>query len=211
MPQQPSEKIDHSSITDHRILRSQSEIPDVLQSSPASALDLISDTEPSSETKTQNLRNLALAYAQVGARYPEFDAKALQILEAAATAFPSDPEVQATYGKALILARTGKQEIAAQAFQNAIDAGSKSAEVRTMLARLRMQHGSVSSAIDLYKESIKLDAYFTPAYLDLAKAYSMLQDRQRALETLDAVLKQDPGNDYARQERLKISAMPEHK
>ena len=101
MPQQPSEKIDHSSISDHRILRTQSEIPEALQNIPASALDLISDTEPSDESKAQNLRNLALAYAQVGARYPEFDEKALQILEAAAAAFPTDPEVQATYGKAL--------------------------------------------------------------------------------------------------------------
>jgi hypothetical protein len=28
------------------------------------------------------------------------------------------------------------------------------------------------------------------------------------LEMLDAVLKQDPGNDYARQERVKAAAMP---
>ena len=208
MPQQPGEKIDHSSLTDHRILRTQSETPEVRQEYSSVSADLISDTKPSDSGETQNLRNLALAYAQVGARYPEFDEKALQILESAAAAFPADAEVQATYGKALILARTGKQEIAAQALQKALDAGSQSAEVRTMLARLRMQEGQVTSAMELFKESIRLDPYFTPAYLDLAKAYSMLQDRQRALEMLDTVLKQDPGNDYARQERLKVAAMP---
>jgi TolA-binding protein len=208
MPQQPGEKIDHSSLTDHRILRTQSETPEVLQEYSAASLNLISDTKPSDAGETQNLRSLALAYAQVGARYPEFDEKALQILESAAAAFPNDAEIQATYGKALILARTGKREIAAQALQKAIDAGSKSPEVPTMLARLRMQQGQVSSAIELFKESIRLDPYFVPAYLDLAKAYSMLQDRQRALEMLDTVLKQDPGNDYARQERVKVAAMP---
>lgn len=211
MPQQPGEKIDHSSLTDHRILRTQSEIPEALQEySPA--LDLISDTKPSGAGETQNLRSLALAYAQVGARYPEYDEKALQILDSAAAAFPNDPDVQATYGKALILARTGRQEVAAQALQKAIDAGSKSPEVPTMLARLRIQQGQVTSAIELFKESIRLDPYFTPAYLDLAKAYSLLQDRQRALEMLDEALKQDPGNDYARQERLKVAAVAaEHK
>jgi tetratricopeptide (TPR) repeat protein len=206
MPQQPAEKIDHTAIADHRILRTQSETPAALEE--IASLDLISDTKSSKSDDTQDLRNLALAYAQVGARYPEFDEKALQILESAAAAFPADAEVQATYGKALILARTGKQEIAAQSLQRAIDDGSKSPEVPTMLARLRMQQGQVTSATELLKESIRLDPYFIPAYLDLAKAYSLLQDRQRALETLDTVLKQDPGNDYARQERLKIAAVP---
>jgi tetratricopeptide (TPR) repeat protein len=206
MPQQPAEKIDHTAIADHRILRTQSEIPAVLED--IASLDLISDTKPSRSDDTQNLRNLALAYAQVGARYPEFDQKALEILEQAAAAFPSDPEIQGTYGKALILARTGRQEAAAQALQKAIDDGSKSPEVPTMLARLRMQQGQVTSAMELFKDSIQLDPYFIPAYLDLAQAYSLLQDRQRALETLDTVLKQDPGNDYARQERLKIAAVP---
>jgi tetratricopeptide (TPR) repeat protein len=211
MPQQPGEKIDHSSLTDHRILRTQSEVPDALQEY-SSSLDLISDTKPSDPGETQNLRNLALAYAQVGARYPEFDQKALQILESAAAAFPNDAEVQATCGKALILARTGKQEIAARALQKAMDLGSKSPEVPTLLGRMRMQEGEVSSAIELFKQSIQLDRYFMAAYLDLAKAYSMLQDRQLALETLDTVLKQDPGNDYARQERAKVAAMAaEHK
>lgn len=207
MPQQPGEKIDHSSLTDHRILRTQSETPEALQEYSPS-LDLIRDTKPSNAGETKNLRTLALAYAQVGARYPEYDEKALQILESAAAAFPTDAEVQATYGKALILARTGKQEIAAQALQKAIDAGSKSAEVPTMLARLLMQQGQVTSAIELFKKSIQLDPFFTPAYVDLAKAYSLLQDRQRALEMLDEVLHQDPGNDYARQERVKVTAMP---
>ena len=207
MPQQPGEKIDHSSLTDHRILRTQSEIPEALQEYSPS-LDLIRDTNPSHAGETQNLRTLALAYAQIGARYPEYDEKALQILESAAAAFPTDGEVQATYGKALILAHTGKQEIAAQALQKAIDAGSTSAEVPTMLARLLMQQGQVTSAIELFKKSIQLDPFFTPAYVDLAKAYSLLQDRQRALEMLDEVLKQDPGNDYARQERVKVTAMP---
>jgi tetratricopeptide (TPR) repeat protein len=208
MPQQPSEKIDHTSLTDHRILRAQSETPALLEGGLSAPLDLIYDTKPSDSAGTQNLRNLALAYAQVGARYPEFDEKALRILESAAAAFPADAEVQAIYGKALILARTGKREIAAQSLQRAIDTGSKSAEVRTMLARLRLQEGQVTSAIDLYKESIRLDPYFTPAYLDLARAYSILKDRQSALDMLDTVLKQDPGNDAAREERLKVAAMP---
>jgi tetratricopeptide (TPR) repeat protein len=54
-----------------------------------------------------------------------------------------------------------------------------------------------------------LDPYLANAYLDLARIYSMLKDRKAALEVLDGVLKIDPGNDAARQERLKVEALPD--
>jgi predicted negative regulator of RcsB-dependent stress response len=205
MPQHPNEHIGHSSLTDHRILRMQSEIPPGLGT--GAPLDLISDTKPSVSSDTQNLRNRALAYAQLGARFPEFGEKGLASLEQAAATFPSDAEVLAAYGNALVVARPEERDRAAQFLQKAIDAGSKSAEVRTRLARLRLQQGQVTAAINLYKESIQIDSYFTPAYLDLAQIYSMLKDRQEALETLDSVLKIDPGNDAARQERLEVAAL----
>ena len=72
-----------------------------------------------------------------------------------------------------------------------------------------MQLGQVTAAMELYKESIQIEPYYTPAYLDLAQIYSMLKDRKNALEVLDAVLKVDPGNDAARQQRLKVQAMQE--
>jgi hypothetical protein len=213
MPKQPTENISHSALTDHRILRTQSEIPAVLQggASPPS-MDLIHDTKASGSGDAQpSLRNLALAYAQVAGPYRELSGKGLALLEQAATALPADPEIQGTYGLVLRLARPKEKELAAQALQRAIDAGSQSAEVRTQLARLRMQQDQVTAAMDLYKQSIQLDPYYTPAYLDLAQAYSTLRDRKNALEMLDRVLKLDPGNDAARRERLKVGAVTEDK
>ncbi|HXM10959.1 MAG TPA: tetratricopeptide repeat protein [Terriglobales bacterium] len=219
MPKQPSENIGHSSITDHRILRTQSEISAPLQTAASlplmpsnydSLYDLIYDTKPSGGGETQpNLRNLALAYSQVAVRYPELGGKGLALLEQAAAGFPADAEIQAAYGFVLRVARPKEEERAAQALQKAIDDGSKSAEVRTQLARLRLQQGQVTAAIELYKESIQMEPYYTPAYLDLAQVYSMLKDQRSALEVLDAALKVDPGNDAARQQRLKVKAVPE--
>jgi hypothetical protein len=212
MPKQPTENIGHSSVTDHRILRTPSEIPAVLQSNSLPPQDLIYDTKPSAAGQTQiNSRNLALAYAQVAPRFPELDEKGLALLEQAAAALPTDAEIQAAYGNVLRVAHPREQQRASEAFQRAVDAGSKSAEVRTQLARLRLQQGQVTAAMELYKESIQMDPYFTPAYLDLAQVYSMLKDRKNALEILDAVLKIDPGNDAARQERLKVQALTEDK
>jgi tetratricopeptide (TPR) repeat protein len=109
----------------------------------------------------------------------------------------------------LTVARPREEQRATEALEKAIDGGSTSAEVRTQLARLRLKQGQVTAAIEFYKRSIQVDPYFTPAYLDLAQIYSMMKDRKGALETLDNVLKIDPGNDAARQERLKANALPD--
>ena len=185
-------------------------MPAVLQSNASRPpADLIYDTKPSALGQTQtDLRSLALAYAQVAGRYPELGEKGLALLEQAAAALPADAEIQAAYGSVLRVARPREELRASDALQRAIDAGSKSPEVRTRLARLRLQQGQVTAAIELYKESIQIDPHFTPAYLDLAQVYSMLKDRKSALEILDGVLKIDPGNDTARQERLKMETLP---
>jgi hypothetical protein len=211
MPKQPTENIGHSSLTDHRILRTQSEIPASLQIGPSASLDLIYDTKPPGADETRNLRNLALAYAQVGERYGELGQKGLAVIRRAAAALPGDPEIQAAYGKVLLNTSPGQLQLAAQSLQKAVDLGSKSAEVRGLLARLKLQQGQLTAAMDLYKESIQMDPYLAPSYLDLARIYLMLKDRDNALKILDAVLKIDPGNDAARKERLKATALPDEK
>jgi len=211
MPKRPPENIGHSSLTDHRILRTPSEIPPVpLGAAPAPPVDLIYNTRPPDSGETQtNLRNLALAYAQVAAHYPELGEKGLAILEQAAARIPNDSGIQAARGLFLSVARPREEQRAAEALQKAIDLGSKSAEVRTQLARLQLHKGEVTSAIELYKESIQLEPYYTPAYLDLAHIYLILKNRESALDVLESVLKIDPGNDAARQEWIKVGAVPD--
>jgi len=213
MPQQPSENIGHSSITDHRVLRNSSEIPDaLLASSSSNPLDLIYDTKPpSSDQKLADLRNRALAYPQVVRRFPELSGKGLEVLAQAAAELPADAEVQAAYGLVLRVARPNEHEVAAWALQRAIDLGSKSAEVRTDLARLRMQEGKVGVAIELCKESIQLDPYYTAPYLDLAQIYSQLNDDAKAAEVLKSVLEIDPGDSDARQALSQLGASSEKK
>ena len=82
--------------------------------------------------------------------------------------------------------------------------------MRTQLADVRLQQGQVTAAIELYKEAVHIDPYATPAYLGLAHVYAMLKDRESELEMLDDVLKIDPGNDGARQERIKANALPQN-
>jgi thioredoxin-like negative regulator of GroEL len=212
MPQRKMENISHSSLTDHRILRTPSEIPAVLEggSDAAPPKDLIRATSSSGSREPQlDLRNLALAYSQVAAHYPALGERGLASLEQAAAALPNDIEVQSAYGLILVVARPKDPQRAVQALQKAIDLGSKSPEVRTQLARLLLQKGEVTASIDLYKDSIQSDPYYMPAYPALARVYVLLKDRKSALEILDRLLKLDPGDDSARQEWLKVSAIPD--
>ena len=77
-----------------------------------------------------------------------------------------------------------------------------------LVANLRLRQGNAMAAIGLYKESLQIDPLYTPAYLDLARAYLMLEDRENAREILDRVLKVDPGNDAARQAWLALEPPP---
>jgi predicted Zn-dependent protease len=114
------------------------------------------------------------------------------------------------YGLILAVARPKDPQRAAQTLQKAIDLGSKSPEVRTQLARLLLQKGEVTASIALYKDSILIDPDYTPTYAALARVYLLLKDRTNALEALDCLLKLDPGDDAARQERLRVAALPDN-
>jgi tetratricopeptide (TPR) repeat protein len=209
MPRQQLQNISHASATDHRILRDPSANPadEVL---PTAAEDLVYISRPLGfEDAKPDLRSLALAYPQVAGHYPVLRQKGLAALQQAAQELPGDAEVQGTYGLILAVAQPGEAARAADALQRAIDLGSRSPEVRSKLADLRLQQGQVMPAIALYKESIQIEPFYRPAYLDLARAYLMLKDVDSAYEILGRLLKIDPGNDAARQAWLKLAPAPD--
>jgi FimV-like protein len=210
MPKQAIENMNHASATDHRILRDPSEnllARDELSLAPSD--ELVYDSRPLGfEDAKPDLRSLALAYPQVAGHYPELRQKGFAVLQQAAQEFPDDAEVQATYGLVLLVVRPSDGARAGEALQRAIDLGYRSPEVRTKLANLRLQQGNSMAAIGLYKESLQIEPLYTPAYLDLARAYLMLEDLENAREILDRVLKVDPGNDAARQAWLKLGPPP---
>ena len=141
--------------------------------------------------------------------YPILRQKGFVTLQQGAGELRDDAEIQAAYGLILAVARPGEGAPAAEALQRAIDLGSRSPEVRSKLADFRLQQGQVTTAIDLYKESIQIEPFYRPAYFDLARAYLMLKDLDKAYEILGRLLKIDPGNDAARQAWLKLGPPPD--
>jgi tetratricopeptide (TPR) repeat protein len=211
MPKQQLQNISHASATDHRILRDPSENLQARdQALPVSSEELVYDSRPLGfEDAKPDLRSLALAYPQVAGKYPILRQKGLAALQEAARELRDDAEVQATYGLILAVAQPGEEAHAAEVLQRAIDLGSRSPEVRSKLGDLRLQQGQVVAAIALYKESIQIEPFYRPAYLDLARAYLTLNDLDKAYEILDRLLKIDPGNDAARQGWLKLRPPPD--
>jgi hypothetical protein len=210
MPKQLLQNISHASATDHRILANPSEnLPARDQLLPAPSEDLVYIFRPLGfESVKPDLRSLALAYPQVAGHYPILRQKGFAALQQAAGELPDDAELQATYGLILAVVQSGESARAVDALQRAIDLGSKSPEVRSKLADLKLQQGQVVPAIDLYKQSIQIEPFYKPAYLDLARAYLMLKDVDHAYEILGRLLKIDPGNDAARQAWLKLAPPP---
>src|SRR5260370_4521091 len=199
MPKRAVSNLGHSALTDHRILRIPSQVPEMADAGRESPDDLIYHTKPLGEPDaTPDLRTLALAYFEVSQLYPAFRQKGFALLEQAVREFPDDAEIQVAYGMVLVLARPQAVTEASQALQKAVDSGAKSAEVRTRLARLRLSEGKVESAIQLYNKAIESDTAYTPAYMGLAYLYTVAQDRQATIETLERILKYDPGNEAAR-------------
>ena len=199
MPKKSVVNIGHTALTDHRILRIASQSPPQVAAAPESPEDLIYHTRRAQERDAPpDLRTQAMAYYEVSQVYPAFRQRGFALLEQAARELPDDPEVQAAYGLVLLLARPQSPAEAAQALQKAIDSGSPSVEVRTRLARIRLREGKVAAARQLYNEAVEADPYYTPAYFGLAHLQSMTGDVPSSIETLERILKYDPGNEEAR-------------
>jgi tetratricopeptide (TPR) repeat protein len=211
MPKQQLENISHAAATDHRILRDPSENLQARDhDSSAPSEELLYVPRPLGfEYAKADLRSLALAYPQVAGHFPTLRQKGLATVQQAAQELRDDAEVQATYGQILAVVQPGDGARAAEALQRAIDLGSRSPEVRSKLADIRLQQGDVTVAIGLYKEAIQIEPSYRPAYLDLARAYLTVNDLDNAYETLDRLLKIDPGNNAARQGWLKLAPPPD--
>lgn len=212
MPKRSVSTVSHAALTDHRILRKPDEVPEAAAgSSPSPGTGLIHDSLPPGATSdTADLRTLALAYAQVAWQFPPYRAEGLRLLERAAREYPDDVDVQSTFGAVLVQAHPGGQalEPAAQALERAVALNSKSAAVRTELAGIEVREGEMNQAVRLLEEAIRLEPYYAPAYLSLASAHFLLNDREAGIKTLEDLLKFQPGNTIARSQLERARGSP---
>jgi Tetratricopeptide repeat len=209
MPKRKVVGIGHSALTDHGIPRFLDQVEGLHSQGEPS--DLVYRTRlPNLSDQTPDLRTFALAYFEASQIYPSLQPKGFELLKQAASEFPHDPEVQSAYGLVLTAARPNAAAEAALALQSALDAGSKSVEVKTRLAHLRLREGKTEVALQLYNEAIASDPYYSPAYFGLASLYISTGNRPKGIDTLRRILVYDPGNDEARRAIGDASSDPDH-
>jgi hypothetical protein len=197
MPKRTVANINHSALTDHRILRNPDASPPLSPSGAPGAL--INHSAPFDQPDAKpDLRTLALAYYELSQIYPQFAKEGFSLLEQAARDYPEDLDVQASYGLVATLADSKSSKGAAGALQKALDLGSTSVEVQTRLASLRLDEGDRATALHLYTSAIDADPYYTPAYFGLARLYVLTNGRATAAPILEKILAYDPGNEAAR-------------
>lgn len=201
MPKRLLAMIAHTALTDHRILRQPAEVPDVA-ASPADASgppDLIDESATAAPgARPADLRTLALAYSQVAENFSMYAERGMTLLEQAASEFPDDAEVETALGPALAERSSDEsRRRAVAALEKAIGLQSRSAEARVRLAELKLRDGYANAAMELLQDAVRLEPYYAPAYLSLARTEFFLGDRKSAQGLLRR-LSFDPGNQPAR-------------
>ena len=118
-------------------------------------------------------------------------AGALSSLERASQLLPQHPEVQSTYGVALIA--SGKSDLSVVAFTKARDLDSAVASRHGNLATALMMMGRTKEAIVEYESAVRLAEGDARAHSDYGTALLASGDLERATKELQRALVLDPG------------------
>lgn len=186
MPRFTAEDVAHSSITNHRIVRSPATPSHGVPSS-----HLVAWRTPPSELSD---RNLGLAYFQAGYRSSDPDqiAKAYDILARLPTQQRADPQVLMALGTILLSAPDPKLSLAL--FKQARALAPANPRYAYLLGIALDRAGDRTSAIAELKTSIRLDPVISEAYVKLAEMYRQTGQEELRRDTLKDYLRLVPQN-----------------
>ena len=186
MPRLPSEKVVHSSLTNHRIVRFARTEQKLLRSS-----DLIAWSLPEINLRG---RNQGLAYFRAGYRSDDREqiAKAYDILIRLPSQQRKDPEVLMALGTILLSAPDPKLSVAL--LKQAQGLSPNSARYAYLLGMALDRAGDRSGAAAQLNRSILLDPIDPEAYLKLADMYRQANQDELRMATLNRYLRLFPQN-----------------
>ncbi len=201
MPRSPASDIQHSAITDHRILRR----PLPLQQPPLAAVEhLEAWAEPPEAFRKRDL-GLAELLVSITKHVPQLTSPGLDLLENLGPGVASsDPLVLEALGSARV--NRGDMREAIGFHQQAVEKQPKSADYAYNLANDLKVTGDFEGAERQLTRAIEIDPSLARAYMDLAVLYYRQQRKDDALATLDRYLKWNPGNIMFRVQRARLAA-----
>lgn len=199
MPPSPASDVQHSAITDHRILRR----PVPLQQPPPEAIQhLEAWAEPPAQIRDRNL-GLAEFLIALTRRIPQLTAPGLSLLESLDPAkVDNDPLVLEALGSSR--ATRGDLREAIGFHQRASDQQPESADYAFNLGADMKAAGDLQGAQREWKRVIALDPSLARAYMSLATLYFEQQRKAEAVDLMDRYLKWNPNNIFFRIQRARM-------
>jgi predicted CXXCH cytochrome family protein len=208
MPRRESADIDHTQVTDHRLLRRAGEAP---TGSPAQGPRRL---VPFGTREAAEPRELGLAYAQVALR-GDADAsqEALRLLPRALTRYPRDTEVLARLG--FIYQQLDRNVLAEEMYARALqDDGALPADAQvaesaaTNLGVIYANKGDLKRALALWQGVFEENPGLSELGVDLAVGLCQTGDAEKAKRTLVEVLRHEPDRGGARAMLEELESSP---
>lgn len=166
---------------EQRIVASQPEEAGMRPAAPAASV---------SEAVTLNDQGVALFYRNE-------QQEALAVLERATQL---DPQLlEAWNNLAMVYSALGQAEKAQHAFAHAVEQDANRTEVLNNRGVLHLLAGDVDSALSMLEQAEQTNPRFIPTLLNLALAYQMKGQHERAIRTWKMVVVIDSGNEEAKQ------------
>jgi hypothetical protein len=191
--------IPHAAATDHRIRRRADPRrlqPEDLKELPGA--DLVHETNAGTPP---DIRTLALAYAQVAGNYVSFRVRGYPLLEEALREYPSDRDVQETFGliRFLIATNPASLERSGIALERAVALGSQSGLVHLRLGEILLRLHRTSEATAVLERGLELEPHLAQIAVRLSETYLSKGETAKARDAVSRGLKFDPGNPALRE------------
>jgi tetratricopeptide (TPR) repeat protein len=201
MPRSAASDVQHSAITDHRILRR----PLPLEQPPVAAMEhLEAWAEPPAQFRQRNLGLAELLVALLKG-VPQLTGSGLSILENLQPGQANgDPLVLAAVGSARVI--RGDIREAVGFHERAAEKQPDSADYAVNLAYDLKAAGDFKGAERELKRAVELDPSLERAYMELAGLYYDQRRKPEALATLDRYLRWNPASVLFRFQKARLLA-----
>lgn len=198
MPKSGAENIPHVAWTDHRLLKSPTQLR--FDSNNSGARELIPVLKEGSTP-----RDIALAYYNLVTSGESSErARALQLLTEASKADPADPQVGMALG--VLLQARHDRDGAVNAYRKVLDADSANLTAAVNLGTLQAQAGQLEAAAGLWRKAFARNEENATLGMNLATVECLIGNKSAALDVLQRLLIYSPDEQRARQKLQAIQS-----
>lgn len=196
MPRKPSTDIQHTAITDHRILKKKAAHARETPLKPGQSPLVLFKTGKLQLDEAEAQRDMGIGLSEL-VKQPSPENKpiaemALAMLEASLKRWPNDP--LALEAKAFLLFAKGEPQVALETIERVLARTPQRESALSTAATLAMQSGDQKKALDYSEQAVKLNPYLVAWQYRLAQLYLQQKDFDKAIHQCQEALTHTPGS-----------------